>query len=160
MLRSLMKASLFSRLDRRQRLTYSTPQTEVVTEPSTGSVIDADLDRRPPDHLVKVLDGEWAFWRCVCLRSAGFPASRALELATSDCAIAADRILIAEAEAEYARQEALREVNRLLDGLRLKGEWGDKAKCAPWVTVLHALKAGKPPKQVGGGASINVRIEA
>jgi hypothetical protein len=48
---------------------YMNPFTEQTS--SVSAAFTADL---LPSHLVKVPDEPWAFWRCICLRGAGFPA--------------------------------------------------------------------------------------
>jgi len=63
-----------------------------------------------PEHLVP-LDAEWAFWRFVCLRGAGFPARQALDLAAPLCADMVDQLILAEAEYTRARTAALAALN-------------------------------------------------
>lgn len=72
---------------------------------NTGSAEEADL----PAHLVGLSDDEWAMWRCVCVRGAGFPARQALALAAPECAASADRLIQAENEARCAKTEIGRE---------------------------------------------------
>src|SRR5579863_9667228 len=58
-----------------------------------------------PAYLVGLSDDEWAMWRCVCVRGAGFPVRQALELAVPECAASADRLIQAEDEARCANNE-------------------------------------------------------
>lgn len=64
-----------------------------------------------PAHLVRLKDEQWALWRCVCLRGAGFPAEQALALAAPVSADVADQILCAEQEVEHTRHEAIDALN-------------------------------------------------
>lgn len=59
-----------------------------------------------PGHLVS-LDEQWALWRFVCLRGAGFSNQQALELAVPECATAADQLIQAEQEVAQARDAAI-----------------------------------------------------
>jgi Lantibiotic dehydratase, N terminus len=47
-----------------------------------------------PEHLVRV-NSDWAAWRTVCVRGAGFPIERLTDLASPPCARAADRLVTA-----------------------------------------------------------------
>src|SRR5438105_2435638 len=53
--------------------------------------------RATPRHLVELPGGEWALWRWVALRGAGFPADGVLRLSAPAAAAAADLLLLAEA---------------------------------------------------------------
>lgn len=64
-----------------------------------------------PEHLFP-LDNQWALWRFVCLRGAGFPGSQALELAAPACAAVADQLLQAEEAVKRAREKALTELDK------------------------------------------------
>jgi hypothetical protein len=59
-----------------------------------------------PEHLVELPGGQWAAWRCVGLRGAGFPAEQVLNLATHECAKAADQIVQAEDELAHTQNIA------------------------------------------------------
>jgi hypothetical protein len=60
-----------------------------------------------PDHLVRLPDSEWALWRWVGLRGAGFPVDGVLKLSASEAASQADELAHAEDEAERAWETAL-----------------------------------------------------
>ena len=67
------------------------------------------------DHLYRLPGTQWALWRWVCVRGAGFPAARALALAMPDAARRADALLDAQDEASRscaALVEALRAASR------------------------------------------------
>ncbi len=72
---------------------------------NTGIEEEAGL----PAHLVGLSDDEWAMWRCVCVRGAGFPVHQALQLAVPECAAAADQLIQAENEAQQTNNEASHE---------------------------------------------------
>lgn len=74
---------------------YAPPETLVEERP------------RIPDHLVQLPGGEWAIWRWVGLRSAGFPIEPLLQLGDPGCAAAADRLRAAEDRLQQAQDEAL-----------------------------------------------------
>ena len=60
--------------------------TALELEPVAGDPTDA------PAHLVQ-LDDEWALWRWVAIRGAGFPVEGVLKLAEPQTAAAGDAIL-------------------------------------------------------------------
>ena len=53
--------------------------------PMTPETAEAAL----PKHLARLPGGQWALWRWVALRGAGFPAAQILRLAEIDCGRAA-----------------------------------------------------------------------
>lgn len=112
-----------------------------------------------PEHLV-ALPGRWSVWRTACLRSAGFPAAQVLKLSSPACRDAAEKVSAAEAELDAARGHALAEVNRRLDEMRRTGEWEEKARRAPLVSALQALKAGKVPGPVAGEPGFDAHLDA
>src|SRR5688572_7784031 len=61
-----------------------------------------------PAHLAHIQGTDWAFWRWVVLRGAGFPAEQSLKLSAPDCADIAEKLIKAEEEVIGA-QEALSE---------------------------------------------------
>jgi hypothetical protein len=93
-----------------------------------------------PDHLIAGAAGGWAFWRCVGLRGAGFPAELLLRLVFPDCAAAVERLRTAEAELEAARQMAHADINAALDSLRSQQAWHDKPRRRALLDALRALK--------------------
>ncbi len=71
---------------------------------------------RPADHLadhLAELTTEWALWREVGLRSAGFPARTVLGLAHPGCAAAADELVAARAGAAATTRELAYQLRRL-----------------------------------------------
>jgi hypothetical protein len=124
-------------------------------------VMDAASASSLPEHLY-ALPGttQWALWRTVCLRGAGFPASDVHKLETLACTATADAALDAEEAVARAQQKALEEVNGQLDVLRQTAGWDDKAQRAPLVTVLQTLKMGKMPKPIEHQPAVNAAVEA
>jgi hypothetical protein len=107
--------------------------------------------RSLPEHLTQGTDATWAFWRCVGLRGAGFPAELILRLAAPACAAAVERLCAAEAEVESIQQAACAEINEALDALRRQEAGDDKARRRALLDALRAAKGGKllPPETVG-----------
>jgi hypothetical protein len=60
-----------------------------------------------PKHLAELPGGQWALWRWVALRGAGFPAELALQLAAPECAAAARKLVDIEDAAEQVRRETV-----------------------------------------------------
>lgn len=98
-----------------------------------------------PSHLVSLEEGEWAAWRCIGLRGAGFPARKVLSLVAQECATAAERLLEAEDAERRASQEAQKILNDALDALRSAGQWDDKARRNVLLKVTRLLMLGKLP---------------
>ena len=102
---------------------------------------------RLAEHLIGLPDSQWAFWRCVGLRGAGFPARGVLRLAAPEQLIrAADEVLHTERAVEMISARALEQVNGALDHLRESGDWEDKGKRMPLVEALQKLKMGSIPE--------------
>jgi len=64
-----------------------------------------------PDHLVGLPGTHWAFWRCIALRGAGFPAATVLTLAAAEWSSAADQLIAAEDESQRALKTAMAQLN-------------------------------------------------
>lgn len=85
-------------------------------DPAESLVLQIDRDPQSvlPDHLVPLDTEEYALWRFVCVRGAGFPARQALTLAAPACATLVDQLIVAEAEYVQAQATALEALNREL----------------------------------------------
>ena len=116
--------------------------SSVITSPAAGSDSEAIS---LPGHLVEFLDQEWALWRWVGLRGAGFPAVEVLRLAAPECAAKSDLLNQAEDGAGRARQQALKIFSEALDKLRSEGHRGDKARRNTLLSAVRFLKVGKLP---------------
>jgi hypothetical protein len=97
-----------------------------------------------PGHLVG-LDDDWALWRCVGLRGAGFPALQVLRLAAPECAAAADNLLRTEEEAQRLCGKAAEIVGEALNTLEREVQWHDKKRRNGFLATLRSLRAGKLP---------------
>jgi hypothetical protein len=92
-------------------------------------------------HLITVPGSQWAFWRWVCLRSAGFPARDVLKLQASPRLLkAADDVLGAEQSVDMARNLAIEQVNAELDDLRRNNKWDDKPRRTALLKARERLK--------------------
>jgi hypothetical protein len=74
---------------------------------------ETDVEALAP-HLIALAGSDWAAWRWVGLRSAGFPAEQVARLAEPAAAAAADAFLQADAQVAQAQQHALRLLERML----------------------------------------------
>ncbi len=75
-------------------------------------------DTQLPEHLAHLSKGQWAIWRWVGLRGAGFPVHLTLDLASPECATVADQYIAAQDMAQRAQGNALsalRDVQRQSD---------------------------------------------
>ncbi len=90
------------------------------------------------DHLVGGRSGAWSWWRCVCLRGAGFPARLVLALGDPKLARAVDVFHDAEASATAARDALL---------AQLRGDHRDLASehLAALRRARKAVEKGKVP---------------
>lgn len=112
------------------------------------------------EHLIGLRGSEWAFWRCMCLRGAGFPADEVLKLgAPEHVRSAADSALQAEETAQAACDMALQEVMAALDRLRSENRWDDKAKRNALLKARDRLKARELPKSSPETATLRSILE-
>lgn len=98
-----------------------------------------------PAHLIR-LPGEWAAWRCIALRGAGFPASYVLRLSAPECAAAADELLSAGEAQARARRAALDALREELDALRLAAPEDEAARRSHLNKVLRGVKKDRVPE--------------
>ncbi|HEX6288813.1 MAG TPA: lantibiotic dehydratase [Herpetosiphonaceae bacterium] len=106
---------------------------------ATTSAMIADEEPRLPDHLARLPDPQWAIWRWVGLRSAGFPIDHLLALGAPQWAAAVDRYLELEAAAQQAQERALEALREILDA-------PPPEQRDPVVRAIQSLKKGQPPK--------------
>ncbi|HEU5376084.1 MAG TPA: lantibiotic dehydratase [Ktedonobacteraceae bacterium] len=104
-----------------------------------------------PGHVFS-LDAEWALWRFVCLRGAGFPARKALALSAPDCASLVDQLLSAEEEYLRARAAALEALNTEL--LHATGE-----RHTLLVQAFRAINKLRPPQPLTLTLAGNDRVD-
>jgi hypothetical protein len=95
-----------------------------------------------PAHLVWLSGGQWAIWRWIGLRSAGFPIQQVLELGSPLCAAAADRYLEAQERVKQTQNKALyalRQAQRQQD---------DPERHLALRKVARQLKKGRVPESL------------
>lgn len=97
-----------------------------------------------PEHLIALPDSNWALWRWVGLRGAGFPVAMLLQLASPDFAQMADRFLEDEAEAEALRQVLLQALTQEAREAVGKHHW-------QLVDARHGVQSKKLPKLLPAG---------
>src|SRR5215213_9655599 len=95
-------------------MSYSGNITGILNE---GAALPAMvLEMEPstlPKHLARLPGGQWALWRWVALRGAGFPAAQIDQLADPECARAARQLIEAEDVADQLRLEASEQFKRI-----------------------------------------------
>ena len=109
--------------------------------------------QRLPAHLCELPDNEWAVWRTVALRGAGFPSDWVLRLASEDCAAAVNDLFEAEAELLRAREAA---INILQYHFHLT-EASDRVHL---INAMRSIKKGKLPKAHAFRSEIEIRLLA
>jgi len=115
-------------------------------------------------HLIGLPGCDWAVWRWVCLRSAGFPVDGVLKLAASpDLISAVDEVLRSVRAMELARQEVLDQINSALDFLKSSGRWDDKKTRKALLDVRARINAQKSvpqrlPEMVSSESTEKLRI--
>lgn len=112
------------------------------------------------EDLIELPGGRWALWRCMALRSTGFPVSHVLRLASPECGAAADRLAAAEESARGVRAFAHGEIDRALAAIHSSGEWDVSQTRAPLLRARKRLEAGKLPQTATGVAQADRSLEA
>jgi hypothetical protein len=92
-----------------------------------------------PAHLCALPDKEWAVWRSVALRGAGFPSDWVLKLAAQDCAVAVNDLFAAEAGLLSAREAAI-------DVLQKHFHQTEVSNRVHLINAMRNIKKGKLPK--------------
>ena len=110
-------------------------------------------EREPeiPPHLCPLRDTEWALWRAICLRAAGFSIDEVLELSFPECAKAADELLSALASKQSAQDNALK-------ALMAAWERAEADRAHLLDKAIQRVKKGKvpAPELYAGRASVDV----
>ncbi len=89
-------------------------------------------------HRVELEGEDWALWRWVGVRGAGFPVEGALRLAAPECAEAADDLAAAEERARQLCEAALEAARRGTAGV----PWSDLSR---WQKAIRRLARGEVP---------------
>src|ERR1041384_1502707 len=100
---------------------------------------------RISDDLIELPGDGAPLWRCMALRSAGFPVSHVLRFSSAECGAAADRLAAAEESARSVRTFAHGEIDRALAAIHSSGEWDVSETRAPLLRARKRLEAGKLP---------------
>lgn len=80
--------------------------------------IPATSPQPSTDHLIPLQNKELFLWRAACIRGAGFPVTKVLQLAAPHCAQLADQLLQAEENAQHVRRSILDELAYINSQLR------------------------------------------
>ncbi|HEX3187117.1 MAG TPA: lantibiotic dehydratase, partial [Pyrinomonadaceae bacterium] len=101
------------------------PQFVTVTTKAGKAIagMHSDPAQATPQHLLELPGGEWALWRWVALRGAGFPADGVLKLSAPDAAVAADLLLSIEARLQSERAATMSLFDSELTRLKRAGRW-------------------------------------
>lgn len=133
-------------------LPQSLKSIETGLSSSAAETSERDLAASAPAHLLTLRNDEWALWRCICVRGAGFPVDLVLQLAAPACADAADQLI----RAEQARDDAVLALRNRLSLLAQKydkdGDEQEREKLdrqqAVLSAALRALKQKRLPQPV------------
>ena len=132
----------------------SLPNPKVLA-PSVAGVSSQIVNQQTslPEHLVRLPGTNWAVWRWIVLRGAGFPANEVFKLAAPECAEAADAMLEAEAELESVREQ-------MLEAIRSEFACDNGRRDESLVRALRRLKKGNFPKELEGRAEFESMLTA
>lgn len=106
---------------------------------STGALFAGSGLQRLPAHLCELPDSEWAVWRSVALRGAGFPSNWVLRLASEECAASVNDLFAAETELASAQETAL----KVLQDHFHQTDASDRVHL---INAMRSIKKGKLPK--------------
>src|SRR5690349_20554370 len=110
------------------------------------AVMEAESTQTTPDHLLELPGGEWAVWRWVALRGAGFPAAGVLNLRAADAAQAADLALSVEARVRSERAATMSLFDSELARLKRDGRWEAAKHFRFWlIHAMRLMRYDKPP---------------
>jgi lantibiotic biosynthesis dehydratase-like protein len=111
------------------------------------AVMEPELTPATPQHLLELPGGEWALWRCVALRGAGFPADGVLNLRAPDAAQAADLTLSIEARLQSERAATMSLFDGELTRLKLDGRWEPAKSYRLWlIYAMRLMRYGNSPQ--------------
>lgn len=108
-------------------------------------------------HLAQLAPGgQWAVWRWVCLRGAGFPAATVLDLSSPESAAAADALGDAEARVEQSRRDLMATLESALENAPPpeREPLREAVRC-----VRRRLKKGKVPEAADAGGEAREALE-
>lgn len=116
--------------------------------PNGDPVVAAHVRPPLPEHLIGLSD-EWAVWRQVGLRGAGYPASDVLRLSAPECVAAVDKVIHAELKSEEAQHTALAVLRDELDAVRREHHEDEASRRSLLNKALRFVKKGRMPTTPG-----------
>jgi Lantibiotic dehydratase, N terminus len=88
----------------------------------------AEQSSQLAEHLIGLPGSQWALWRWICLRGAGFPARDVLQLAVSPEVLReADNVVQAEADVDAAAETIIHEIDQALAANNRREDRGKRA---------------------------------
>src|SRR2546423_151820 len=119
---------------------------------SPCAVLAAEPAPELGSHLVRLGATDWALWRWVGLRGAGFAAAEVERLSAPECATAADELIEAEAEFELAREDAVEALRQELD----RAQADDRAVLEK---ALRRVRKGKLPAPLADACAASAALD-
>ncbi|HEU4432748.1 MAG TPA: lantibiotic dehydratase, partial [Pyrinomonadaceae bacterium] len=111
------------------------------------AVMQAEMTQATPQHLFQLPGGEWALWRWVALRGAGFPVDGVLKLSAPGAAQAADLLISIEARLQSERAATMSLFDSELARLKTDGRWDAAKSYRLWlIYAMRLMRYGKPPQ--------------
>lgn len=98
-----------------------------------------------PDHLLQLPDCDWALWRCVAVRGAGFPSVDVLKFRSPKSALAADQLIAAENDARRLQRSALESLRLRMNAIAGSQEESDRVIKSSVSRAIKKLKQGNLP---------------
>ena len=130
------------------------PNTSERPEPFMPLMLENAKATMPP-HLAELPGGQWALWRWVAVRGAGFPAAQVLQLANCECSATAREFIGAEDAAEQLRRETVAYFKRAQEDTEASVERRTAIK-----KVLRGIWKGKLPREDDAPFGRDGRINA
>jgi hypothetical protein len=121
------------------------PATELV--PILVSASTGEPAQATPEHLFQLPGGEWALWRWVALRGAGFPADGVLQLSAPAAAASADLMLSIEARLQHERTATMSLFDSELTRLKRDDRWEAAKSYRLWlIYAMRLMRYGNSPQ--------------
>jgi hypothetical protein len=123
------------------------PESEVSVGGEFGGRTVEKTPSNLPPHLIPLFGGQWALWRTVGVRAAGFPANGVLRLSCSECAAAVDRMIVAQEEVDTAQRLVLQALGVEIEALKRPPRQTDTKKRLDFlIKAVRQVKQGKCPE--------------
>jgi hypothetical protein len=98
-----------------------------------------------PDHLLQLPECDWALWRCVAVRGAGFPSVDVLKFRSAKSAFAADELIAAENDTRRLQRSALESLRLRVNAVAGSQEESDRVIKSSLSRAIKKLKQGNLP---------------